>query len=226
MSDHDSIAQSPGPTNAGITPEQPKMEKTEELSESATLNAIEGFLVWMEGTVDKVKPAGGKFPVIEQQMNIWLNRLMEFQQNEINYKASLQQKNSQELSELKNEFRRLGDSYIAYLDKSNETAMSVLKIVVPIAPVVLAIKENTSSWFNTNYFQGAFFIIIMITLLVIGRILQLRKRSVDVLGHNLLEEIELVKRDYEVRSAKSEVKFLKAKGLAGRFNKLFEKLGV
>ena len=90
---------------------------------------------------------------------------------------------------LEQRYSRFTDSYIGYLDKTNETALSILKITLPIIPASFAINVDIK-WLNLTCLQWGFILLSVSAIFSVVFIGTQRKKYIGVEGNKLLSEIE------------------------------------
>lgn len=139
---------------------------------SAALAAAEKHLKYIDCEIQKLENAirddkTMKFmSQLEHELkSLWL-RTMQFIENELVMNNDKFIKGEQEVAVLQQQHAKFTESYINYLDKINDTALSILKIILPIIPALLAINVQTR-WINIAWPLWGFIVLSSIAILIV-----------------------------------------------------------
>ena len=166
---------------------------------SAALAATENYLVYIDSVIQKLENGTrdnksiNLMSQLEQELkSLWQGQCNSLRMNVPNNNESI--KNEQERAVLQQLYSKFTDSYISYLDKIIDTALSILKIILPIIPALLAINAQTQTqWFRISVSVWGFGILSFFAFLIVGFFSIRRKKYIDVEAKRLLDEIDLSK---------------------------------
>lgn len=196
---------------------------------SAELAAIEKHLKYLDGEIQKLENGTrddkslNLMSQLEQQLKSSWRLTMQFLENERAARNNNSIKSEQERAVLEQRYSKFTDSYISYLDKTNDTALTILKATLPIIPALFAINVQTQ-WFNIAWLLWGYSILSVIAILIVGFIGIRRKKYIDVEGKRLLDEIDLNKEISQKFSAEAAAKHQYANELVNRINTSLSKV--
>lgn len=150
---------------------------------------------------------------------------MQFNKNELASNNNKSIKSEQEIAVLDQQYSKFTDSYISYLDKTNDTALSILKTTLPIIPALLAINVQTQ-WVNIAWLIGGFSILSIIVILVVIIIGTRRTNYIEVEKKKLLDGIDETKKRFEKVVAEAAATHQYANELINRINTSLNKLAL
>lgn len=166
---------------------------------SAALSAAKKYLEYITGEIQKLKNrTRDDKPInfisqLEQALNSLWKQIMQFIENELTVNGNKSIKSEQEIAILEQRYSKFTDSYLSYLDKTNDTTLSILKITIPVVPALLAINVQTQ-WVNIASLQWGFIVLSSIAILIVIVIGFRRKNYIRVEAKRLLDEIDETKR--------------------------------
>ncbi|NUO10257.1 MAG: hypothetical protein HUU08_16615 [Candidatus Brocadia sp.] len=196
---------------------------------SAALAAVEKYLVYIDSVIQKLENGTrndksiNSMSQLEQELKSLWQQTLQFIENELASNNNKSIKSEQERAVLEQQYSKFTDSYICYLDKIIDTALSILKIILPIIPALLAINVQTQ-WFSIAVPLWGFSILSIFALLIVGYFSIRRKKYIDVEAKRLLDEIDLSKEISQKSLAEAEAKYQYAKELLNRINTSLSKV--
>lgn len=198
---------------------------------SAALAATENYLVYIDSVIQKLENGTrdnksiNLMSQLEQELKSLWQRTMQFIENERAANNNESIKNEQERAVLQQLYSKFTDSYISYLDKIIDTALSILKIILPIIPALLAINAQTQTqWFRISVSVWGFGILSFFAFLIVGFFSIRRKKYIDVEAKRLLDEIDLSKEISQKFIAEAAAKYQYANELVNRINTSLSKV--
>ncbi len=162
---------------------------------SAALAAAEKHLKYIDCEIQKLENAVRDDKTIkymsqlEHELKSLWHRIMQFMENELATNKNKSIKDEQEVAVLQQRYAKFKDSYISYLDKINDTALSILKIILPIIPALLAINVRIQ-WINIAWPLWGFIVLSSIAILIVVIVGFRRKNYIRVEADRLLAEID------------------------------------
>lgn len=190
---------------------------------SAALAAAEKHLKYIDCEIQKLENAirddkTMKFmSQLEHELkSLWL-RTMQFIENELVMNNDKFIKGEQEVAVLQQQHAKFTESYINYLDKINDTALSILKIILPIIPALLAINVQTR-WINIAWPLWGFIVLSSIAILIVVVNGFRRKNYIRVEADRLLAEIDESKKYRKKLLAEAAAKHQHANELLNQIN--------
>lgn len=198
---------------------------------SAALAAAEKYLAYIAGEIQKLENGTrddksiNSISQLEQVLNSLWKQIMQFNENELVSNNNKSIKSEQERAVLEQQYSKFTDSYISYLDKIIDTALSILKIILPIIPALLAINVQTQ-WFSIAIPLWGFSILSIVALLIVGSFSIRRKKYIDVEAKRLRDDIDLSKKVSQKLIAEAAAKYQYANELLNCINAFLSKLAL
>lgn len=166
---------------------------------SAALAEAEKYLKYIAGEIQKLENGTrddksiNSISQLEQALNSLWKQIIQFIENELTVNRNRSIKSEQEITILEQQYSKFTDNYLNFLDKTNETALSILKTTLPIIPALLAINVQIQ-WVNITSLRYGFIILSIIAIFTVVIIGNRRKNYIRVEAKRLLDEIDETKR--------------------------------
>lgn len=198
---------------------------------SAALVAAEKYLEYIAGEVQKLENGTRDdksinfMSQLEQELKSLWQKTMQFIENELTVNRNKSIKSEQEIAVLQQRYAKFTDSYFTYLDKINDTALSILKIILPIIPALLAINVQIQ-WVNITWPLWGFIVLSSIAILIVVVIGFRRKNYIRVEAKRLLDEVDETKRMTQKLITEAAATHQYANELLNRINTSLSKLAL